>query len=1413
MAAQASYELLVKILGDSTQMSAAFDAAKKKAVESANAMVAEVEKANHAYKMGQMSVEQLVDAHRKHLVVLKEGGAAQKDIWAQEERVYALEQAAIKKVRDEAAALDAAIKKEAQDAVAAEKTVTAEMEKRGRAAAEAAKKQDEQLQRLSAGVGIGLGIFSAASGAATKSMLDQAGQMEIYRTKMVTSLKDVTLANQQLAESVEFAAKTPFEVKGVVAATVNIVRYKENVKEVLPLIGDLAAANGRDIEETSRAVTKAISGSLEGWEQLRQAYGINMPMMKAHGAAIGSQGEMLTRTTRDLETNRKVLLQIIKEDFGGGMERLSKTFTGTMSNFHDSITKATVALGEQLIPAATAGVRAITGLIDGFSNLPGPIKATIAWGTAATAGLAGIGAAAIGVISILPSFISGLQALQTLMPSLTLASVASWGAIGAAIVTATFLLQAYQGELDKAFDAQMKFEVDKTKDMALAWKAMHEWAGKSAEQLYDASVAQVDVNRAIAGMQEHLKAAKTGEQKRYYEEQIDALRRLQIELSNYAKRRQGLDGATAEAEKEAEHAVKAHGAAERDLLAAMQARLDYMRTSGKSAADEINQQEEKVAALRKKIADDDKKAADDSAKAHEDAARRKLDASLHFIDRKKTLNQMSDAEEISALQRVLRTHDLTAEQRKDISERMEDVAKKRSDDARAKKIANLEAEKKKAEEVAQKQIDEAERVKKAKIEAAEAAYQALRTKLQQELDAVVARTQGEIDEEIRLVNAKISKLKTDNIMLAATERNLRIDGKKEEADAVAKVRAANEEAMGKLAEISAKASVEKFSRAWKDGIDEVAAHYKKQMDVLDKRKGEASTEQDKAKVARQSGEFAQETASYLDTKAQEIDDDIRRLQKKKGDLTAEESARLGEMLKLKEQLKQKAAELHADAMRYFQEEVDAQKKFDADMQKRQDENAKERTRQEAEGQANAEKASDEERQKAEGRRKFSRDERRRQLESQIEGAGTPTDARGKGGLRSAIDEMYGIAGAQKQEDIAAAYKAQYGEAYKENEQYKEAAKAAEIEIRTERLKTLEEHGVALQKDYDDVSKFLNDEIALVQKASAEWQTLKAIIDDVQGRKQAAQAKSSPTTAQQRGTSLAASSGPDLGTMKTETAGPTYSGAAGPYPSVPSPKDKQVEVSANKQIEAGEKQEEAGETIFKGATSMAQAAEKLDAAGQRIADHMSALAREANYRSGQMGGISLAGGGGYFGGGGLGGVSDLERGSAGPSARGSSGGYEYGMAEKGRMVSSAELNQLKNTEGWIASGNSWTDMGNGQWWVTSGRGEPPPKKESTGFGSPIRMDVNVEHVPGAQSAFGVQNSTKGGPGFWEGRGADRQGPQMPVSSPQGGGQGGNFNFTFNVPERTDARTLASETSNLLRNSAPALGFANQIGQGQ
>ncbi len=1168
------------------------------------------------------------------------------------------------------------------------------------------------LQQHASGAAIALGGIALAGGMVIKSMLDQAAQMEVYRAKLTTVFHDAAKAAETMKWAVEFAAKTPFEVKGIVDATVQLSVYKLKAQEVLPLVGDLAAAMGAGIENTAQAVGKAMSGSLEGWEMLRNTYGVTIERLKAFGAAIDGQGQMLTKNSNDLDRNRKALLAVIATDFGGGMERQSKTFSGAMSNLQDSIHNLQTSIGETLIPAATSAVNVITEFSGKIKNMPDSMKMAAGWGTALATALAGIGAVGLGVIAILPNFTTGFATANAMLATFAAttgntvvalkALIATYaiaaGVIGTAAIGAGAAIIYMGNEIQKNEKYIQDFTAAQSKNIVVAKESV-EWMGKTAAELREMGVASADIPKALDGWRQLARAAiEIGrlDLAKKYQDNIRAIRDQGIALTEYNKKVDENFKLSGDAAKLAEHNAKIGLASARDVLAAEDSKLSAMKAFG-ATKDEIWAQEEKVYALRKKAEEDEKKTVKDTAKVHQDAADKKLSASLHFIDRKKTLNQMGEIEEINALNRVLRSHELTAEQRKGIIERLEDIAKKRAEDARDKKIAALEAEKGKAEETY-----------KRKVELLNLEVAAFRKAQEDELALIAWRTQGELDQEEKLLAAKMQRMKTDTAILIAQERNLRIDGKTAEADAVAQKIKANNEAYSKLNESAQKNDAARWAKTWKEQFDLKASMEKDTVSGLETKLGKGD-EKDAA-VQGEIASVAEKTAGWYEQQVEQLQAYNKALKEKKFATKEEETAakaQAEENNRLIDIAIQKAKEFHAESIAAQQKQADLNEKFWAGV----DEKAKERKKRDTEEAAKEEPAAEKkEKERAAakaGTTAFSTEERRKQLEAQIGGAGAPAGAKEQAGLRSAIGEMYGIADAQKM----AALKKQYeDQGLLGTQQYKDAVQAAETEIRLAKLKTLEDHGVALKADYDAAVSYLTALIALLPKYGAAWQAANAELGSVKSKAAGASAapagKSTAPAATQK-------AGIPLGTVTAEPAGETRSGAAGPYASTPQSSQITAEGAAaaqaqkqfnwdasklaDKQGAIADKQDDASESLFKGATSSAQAAEKLDDAAQRMMDTMNMQARNAAYMSGMMGGISTAGAGGFFGGGGSS-ISDVERSTAGPSPRGASGGYEYGRAEMGREVSTDELNKLKATEGWYASGNSWTDMGNGRWWV-------------------------------------------------------------------------------------------------------------------
>lgn len=264
-------------------------------------------------------------------------------------------------------------------------------------------------------VGVGASAFAAGVALIGQRAVSAAAQMETFLAKLTTVQGSSTVAAETLRSATMFAAQTPFDVEGIVQATVQLEVFGARSKEVLPLVADLAAGMGVSIQEAALVSGKAWSGSLEGFESLRNTYGLSIGELKRLGGAVDDQGQIMSRTTGQIEQNRRAFASWVQANFAGAVARQADTFAGKLSNLGDSINMLFVGIGETLLPLARSVVEFGTSVVQAFSSMPGWLQTTVTYlglaaGAMATvvAGgaflVAGIGQIAIGAAGLAVAF-------------------------------------------------------------------------------------------------------------------------------------------------------------------------------------------------------------------------------------------------------------------------------------------------------------------------------------------------------------------------------------------------------------------------------------------------------------------------------------------------------------------------------------------------------------------------------------------------------------------------------------------------------------------------------------------------------------------------------------------------------------------------------------------------------------------------------------------------------------------------------------------------------------------------------------------------------------------------------------------------------------------------------------------------
>lgn len=301
-----------------------------------------------------------------------------------------------KAFRDTARAAERAAKAEA----AAIKQAAQEAAKAARAAEQAR----DRLTNLGTTVATSFTIAGGVLGALGVTIVNTARDFEALEATLRTVQGTSIEAAKTFAEAQEKATTTPFDVKGVVSANVQLEVYKQNAEKTFPRVAALAAGMGRSLKETSLVTAKALSGSAEGFESLRNTYGITTRELVKFGAEANKTGGLLLRTESQIDKAKNALLRIIDIRFGDALANRAGTVDAALSNASDSAVNFAGDIGKAIGPVVKLGASFVGKGFDALRKLPDSLKfaagASILLGTgvgivAGSAGLAFAGLVAL----------------------------------------------------------------------------------------------------------------------------------------------------------------------------------------------------------------------------------------------------------------------------------------------------------------------------------------------------------------------------------------------------------------------------------------------------------------------------------------------------------------------------------------------------------------------------------------------------------------------------------------------------------------------------------------------------------------------------------------------------------------------------------------------------------------------------------------------------------------------------------------------------------------------------------------------------------------------------------------------------------------------------------------------------------
>lgn len=211
---------------------------------------------------------------------------------------------------------------------------------------------------VSRSVGVGLASAGAAIGAFAAQGVRGAAELEAYRNTLDVVMKDSQKAGELMNWAVEFANKTPFETDSIIEATVRLQAYGISAQDTMSDIGDMASVMNKDLMSAVEAVADAQTGELERLKE----FGITKQMIIDHADKImkGKQVVNAKGQIIDQKNFNKVLFDLMRSRYKGGMEIQANSFNGLMSTLQGTFKSAL----SQMVGVSATGEIVVGGLFD-----------------------------------------------------------------------------------------------------------------------------------------------------------------------------------------------------------------------------------------------------------------------------------------------------------------------------------------------------------------------------------------------------------------------------------------------------------------------------------------------------------------------------------------------------------------------------------------------------------------------------------------------------------------------------------------------------------------------------------------------------------------------------------------------------------------------------------------------------------------------------------------------------------------------------------------------------------------------------------------------------------------------------------------------------------------------------------------
>jgi len=235
---------------------------------------------------------------------------------------------------------------------------------------------DGVMSKLAAATGITIG--AATMKELATQVLNLRGEFQKLEIAFGTMLGSAEKANALMQQLTKTAATTPFDLKSVAGGAKQLLAYgiaADEVNKTLINLGDIAAGLSIPLNDMVMLYGTTMVQGRMFTQDLRQFMGRGIPIAQALADTMGVAKEQV----QDLVSTGKVgaqefqtaLMSLVAEggQFGGLMEKQSKSISGQISNIEDGIDMMFNEIGQKSEGVINAALSGVSKLVENYETV------------------------------------------------------------------------------------------------------------------------------------------------------------------------------------------------------------------------------------------------------------------------------------------------------------------------------------------------------------------------------------------------------------------------------------------------------------------------------------------------------------------------------------------------------------------------------------------------------------------------------------------------------------------------------------------------------------------------------------------------------------------------------------------------------------------------------------------------------------------------------------------------------------------------------------------------------------------------------------------------------------------------------------------------------------------------------------